>query len=249
LLEPGSGSAGTLTGSYNNSNGFGGTLQGTLSGTLDNVTFDGTLSTPRVGGCIAERHYNGPVTTANISWTPNAQVNDCGGQSPLVDQPITAAAVTTPPCTFQAMLPTDPVPAAGDNRQAPVTTSGTCTWYAGSSAAWITVNSTGDHSGGGSVTFTIAPNTSTTARTATVIVASRSFTLSQDAAVTPACTYALDAQNVTMSAGGDSKLVTLTTTAGCAWSATSHDAWLTLTPPSGAGRCDLHRVSSLNDPR
>ena len=93
-----------LTGTFVNSNGFAGTLTGVLTGNLDGGNFDGTLSTITPTGCTAERRFSGPLNAQALNWTPGAQVNDCGGTSPLTSGVQAAAAPPTapPPCTYAA---------------------------------------------------------------------------------------------------------------------------------------------------
>ena len=68
-------------------------------------------------------------------------------------------------------------------------TAGTgCTWFATSSAGFVTV-SAAQGTGNGSVQFTVAANTTTSARTATVVVAGQSFTITQAGVPAPVCTY------------------------------------------------------------
>jgi hypothetical protein len=54
-------------------------------------------------------------------------------------------------------------------------------------------------------------------------------------AAAPSCTYTLGASSATAAAGGASGSVAVTTGAGCAWTASSNAAWLTVTGGSGAG--------------
>ena len=90
-----------LTGAYTNSNGFGGTLTGVLTGRLESGTFNGSLKTIMSSGCTAERQFSGPVTTQTLNWSPGNHLNDCGGTSPLAGQiQVTAAPPSAPPpCT------------------------------------------------------------------------------------------------------------------------------------------------------
>jgi len=59
-----------------------------------------------------------------------------------------------------------------------------CDWNAMSNSSFITINSGAPGSGNGTVSFTVAPNTTGTARVGTLTVAGRNVTITQDAAPT-----------------------------------------------------------------
>ena len=75
-----------LTGTFVNSTGFAGTISGVLTGNLEGGNFDGTLSTLTRTGCTAERRFSGPINSQALNWSPGAQINDCGGTSPLTSR-------------------------------------------------------------------------------------------------------------------------------------------------------------------
>jgi subtilisin family serine protease len=54
-----------------------------------------------------------------------------------------------------------------------------CDWTARSNASWITIDSITQPSGNGSVSFSVAPNTTTTQRTGTINVAGLTYTITQ----------------------------------------------------------------------
>ena len=60
-----------------------------------------------------------------------------------------------------------------------VTTAPGCSWTAISSAAWLTVTSGASGTGNGTVAFTAAQNTRTTARTATITIGNRTLTVTE----------------------------------------------------------------------
>ena len=60
-----------------------------------------------------------------------------------------------------------------------VTATAGCPWTAASNAGWITVTSAASGSGNGSVAYSIAANTSTSARSGTLTIAAQTFTVSQ----------------------------------------------------------------------
>ena len=224
-----------LTGTFVNSTGFAGTITGVLTGTLEQGTFDGTLSTITQAGCTAERRFTGPITTQALNWSPGTHVNDCGGTSPLTSGlQVTAAPPTAPPpCTYEAAATGTNVPTAGGTGTVSVTAGTGCTWFATSSATFVTLSAS-QGTATGSVQFTVAANTSTTQRTAVLVVAGSSFTITQAAA--PVCTYRLNGRERTFDANGALGGVDMRVAAGCAWQAQSDAPWLTITSgASGSG--------------
>ncbi len=232
----GSAAAGdNLTGTFVNSTGFAGTITGVLTGTLERGTFDGTLSTIIRTGCTAERRFSGPINSQGLNWSPGAQINDCGGASPLTSgiQVATAPPTAPPPCTYEAAATGTSVPTAGGTGTVSVTTGEGCTWLATSSADFVTL-STSQGTAAGSVQFTVAANTSTTERTAVLVVAGSSFTITQ-AAASP-CVYRLNGGARTFDAAGALGGIDMRTAAHCAWQAQSDAPWLTITSgASGSG--------------
>ncbi|HEU4927722.1 MAG TPA: BACON domain-containing protein, partial [Vicinamibacterales bacterium] len=207
-----------LTGTFVNSTGFAGTLTGVLTGNLENGTFNGSLSTITRSGCTAERRFSGPITTTALNWSPGAHINDCGGTSPLTSGIQAAAAPSTapPPCTYQASATGTSVPSAGGAGTVSVTAGEGCTWFATSSADFVKL-SVSEGTAAGSVQFTVAANTATTQRTAILVVAGQSFTITQAPAPAPVCTYRLNGGERTFDANGALGGVDMRVAAGCGW--------------------------------
>jgi len=234
----GSAAAGdNLTGTFVNSTGFAGTITGVLTGTLESGNFDGTLSTITASGCTAERRFSGPITTQALNWSPGTQINDCGGTSPLTSgiQAAAAAPTAPPPCTYSATATGTSVPAAGGTGAISVEAGTGCAWFATSSQSFVTLSAS-QGTAAGSVQFTVAANTSANQRTATLVVAGSSFTVTQAAAPAPVCTYRLNGRERTFDANGALGGVDMRVAAGCAWQAQSDVPWLTITSgASGSG--------------
>ncbi len=111
-----------------------------------------------------------------------------------------------------------------------VTSLTNCKWFASTSDDWITLtNATGN--GNGAATFTVAPTA--TARTGTILIAGKTFTVTQN---NVACGYTLGTPTVTtFAASGGAGTVAVTAATGCEWEAKSDSSWLTITnPPSGS---------------
>jgi hypothetical protein len=142
---------------------------------------------------------------------------------------VTQSAVAAPNCSIGIAPASQNVAAAGGSGSIAVDAPITCAWGARSNVAWIAVTSAADSTGDGVVTFSVAVNAGA-ARTGTIAVGNRTFTVTQAAAATPpACTFAISPQNQNASAAAGTGTVNVTTTAACVWTAVSNAAWLTVT--------------------
>ncbi|MBF0317838.1 MAG: DUF1566 domain-containing protein [Nitrospirae bacterium] len=106
-----------------------------------------------------------------------------------------------------------------------VTTSSGCTWSAAGNDGWIVVTSGSSGSGSGSVAYSVAANTTVSQRTGTMTIAGQTFTVTQDGI---SCTYSLSPTSKTFTSSGGSDSVSLTTSTGCTWGASSNVGWITL---------------------
>jgi hypothetical protein len=145
--------------------------------------------------------------------------------------PGTPAPGPSQPCTYTVNPTAANVAAEGGTGAAMVTAAANCPWTASSNAPWLTVTSGASGIGNGSVGYSIAAN-SGAARDGTITIAGQTLTISQ-AAVAPACAYAINPTTANVAAGAAAgPSVTVTTTAGCMWGSSSNAPWLTIT--SGA---------------
>lgn len=116
-----------------------------------------------------------------------------------------------------------------------VTAAAGCTWTASSSAPWITISSGTSGNGPGTVTYNYTANTGAVSRSGTLTVAGDAFPLTQ-AGVVAICTYAVAPTTASFGPGAGNGTVTVNTTAGCTWTASSGASWVTITSgASGSG--------------
>jgi hypothetical protein len=134
--------------------------------------------------------------------------------------------------------------AAGGAGTVAIAAGNGCGWTATSNAAWITVRSGSSGTGNGSAGFEVGANTGA-ARSGTLTIAGHTFTVNQAAA---GCSYAISPASTAMGAGaGTGPAVAVTATAGCAWTAASHAAWMTVTSgASGSGNGSVGFVVGAN---
>ncbi len=112
-------------------------------------------------------------------------------------------------------------------------TSASCSWTAVSNASFITVNSGSSGTGNGTVGFTVASNPDSAQRIGTLTIAGQSFTVSQDGTQ---CSYLIAPTSQNLGASASTNTVNVTASAGCAWTATSNDPFLSINSgASGSG--------------
>ncbi len=87
-----------------------------------------------------------------------------------------------PTCTYAVSQPTNPYTYTGGKGSSSVTAGSGCAWTASSSAAWITITAGKSGTGNGTVSYTVAANTTTASRTANLNIAGKTFTISQSGA-------------------------------------------------------------------
>ena len=151
------------------------------------------------------------------------------GQTFTVTQ--AAAAV---PCAYTISPTTAAIAAPGGTGSVAVSTGTGCAWTAATNAAWIVVTSGASGTGNGAVAFSVAANPGS-ARTGTLTVAGRTFTVTQ-AAVPAPCTYTINPTSASLNDRAQTGTVAVSAGTGCAWTATSNAAWITITSvASGQG--------------
>jgi hypothetical protein len=159
---------------------------------------------------------------------------------------VTQAAAT---CRFTISPSSDDVGAEGTTGRINVTTPGGCNWSAKSSDGWITVTAPASGSGTGTVAFRVAAN-SGGVRSGTINIENQTFAVRQaSASSTPAppppapppppppapappppCTYRIATTSASFDpSGGSGGPVSVTTAAGCAWTAVSNASWVDIT--------------------
>lgn len=191
-------------------------------------------------------------------------------QRPSVTQAavsVPAPPPSPPPACNATISPTSQNISAAGGAGTPVTVSAgsTCQWSATTNVSWITVTAGATGTSNGSVAFSVAAN-SGAARTGTLTIAGRAFTVTQAASSEPppspspappsppppspppaTCSYSISPTNASAPTGGNTGTVTVSTTTGCAWSAASNAAWISVSSGgSGTGSGSVAYVVSAN---
>ncbi len=131
----------------------------------------------------------------------------------------------TPICTF-AIAPASWLHGPGaDSGSVSVFAAGGCVWGVSNTNTWVTITSKLTNTNNASVTYTVSPNSTGLARTGFITIAGRAFSVTQ----LGACTFTLSPTNRQHGPGSDSGSVSVSTLAGCAWSVSNTNDWVTIT--------------------
>jgi hypothetical protein len=223
----------------------------TLAGGLGNATvttpdtcqWTATSGTPWITVLSgASGNGNGPVSFAVAANVGNART----GTLSIAGETFTVSQAGVVPCTYSIAPTSQSIGAAGGAGSAvTVSTAAGCAWTATSNATWISVTAGASGSGDGSTSFSVAANTGD-ARSGTLTIAGRTFTVSQ-AGAPPPCSYAISPSSQSIPLLGGSGTISVTAGAGCTWTATSNAAWISVTSgANGAGNGAVNFSVALN---
>ncbi len=132
--------------------------------------------------------------------------------------------------------------AGGGDSTFDVTAMGNCVWSATTQDSWIRITAGETGTGSGQVAYSVSPNPTSTARTGTISVGSRVFTINQDGDST--CSYALSAGSATFTAtGGDGTFDVTPSPANCAFEVTTQYPWITINTTRGGSTTISYSVA------
>ncbi len=143
-------------------------------------------------------------------------------------------------CVFGLNPASIRLPAKGGSKTIKVEDFGTtCNWSAFSNDPFITITAGASGVGDGTVGYTVAGNTNTSALFGTMIIADQTFTVGQAAG---GCTFLLSPKTVKFKAPGGSKVIKVRPRfSDCAWTAVSSEPFITIT--AGASGVGMGAVS------
>ena len=140
-----------------------------------------------LGHALGLDHEDSGVSTIMGTYVGNTtipQQDDINGVAAMYDY------IPYIPCTYSLSPTSKSVLSGGISSSVYVTTPSNCNWTASESLNWVAITSGSSSAGSGSVYYTVAPNTTNIQRSGTIMVAGKSFTISQAAA--PLITYYRD---------------------------------------------------------
>jgi len=134
-------------------------------------------------------------------------------------------------CRFELSSNATSFPQSGGSGTVDVrASSALCTWTAASDSPWITINSNANGKGSVPVTFTVASTTGPP-RAGTLTIAGQHFSVTQS----EGCSYSVTPATFSLGAAGGTRTVTVTSAAGCPWTAASNADWISVGPATGSG--------------
>ena len=142
-----------------------------------------TVSTASSWIALTRRSGSGSGT-ASFTAAPNPSTSSRSASIAIagVTRTVTQSSA---PCTYTVSPTSASVPRAGGNISFSIATPGGCRWSASEGSSWITIASGANGTGAGTVTFTVAVNTSAQVRSTTTTIAGRRVTVSQQIATRP----------------------------------------------------------------
>ena len=175
--------------------------------------------------------------TAALNTTPSSRMAALS----IVGQSVS---VTQAPATFSLSPTAASASAAAGTGTVAVTATPGVTWTAVSNSSWITITSGASAASSQSVSYSVAANTTTVARSGMITIAGIPFTIAQAGM---ACGFAVTPTSVNAAVGGSAYSATVTAPSGCAWTATSGTSWLTISSgASGSGNGTVSYSAAAN---
>lgn len=174
-----------------------------------------TLATP---GIVV---FGGATTANTFPVTPGA-TRAANPETNKLDAYLTRVNYNSP-CAFTVNPTSLAIPITGAANTVTVTTAPNCPWTATSTDTWIETQPLSDTQ----LRITVPANTGT-ARTGFAFIAGKSIPIGQS----DNCTYNFQGQTQSFPASGGSPFVPVVAGAGCPWSATVDQPWVTLQPSS-----------------
>jgi len=198
------------------------------------VTITGTNFTGATAVTIGGAAATGMTVVSATSITATTPAGSAGTASVLVTTPNGTNAANT---LYSYVVGGVTLSSSSDTATADgqigktVTVTANASWFAWtatSNAAWLTITAGASVTGSGTVTYTVAANTSVNSRTGTLTIGGQTFTVTQSG-VTGSVTLSPTSYAAPASGVGGSSITVTANSADFAWTATSNVPWLTIT--------------------
>jgi len=210
-------------------------LRVSAAGQLQDFTFFNNAAT--TGASMGWQVRTWSFTAGGSMTTISFESLTFGAAGAVLDNVIlsTSGGGTAPTCNYFVSPQGVTIDSAGGTGLALVNTTPGCSWTATSNASWIVIESGAAGTGSGAVSYRAAANNTGAERVGTLTIAGQTHTVTQ--AGGPACTFTIAPTSATVAAAGETRNITvLASAASCGWTATSNNAWITITSgASGTG--------------
>ena len=138
--------------------------------------------------------------------------------------------LTEPDCAYAVSPTAIDVGSQGGNGTLTVSTPGVCGWTVETPADWVSFSGTRSGKGNASVAYAIGAHEGFDVRSATISVGGQSVRVSQAGRPIPIlCSYAVTPTAWTYPWEGGQGSIAVAAQPGCAWTAVSQAAWMTIT--------------------
>jgi hypothetical protein len=146
-------------------------------------------------------------------------------------------------CTFSITPSKGGFASGGGTKTVSVTaSSSSCAWTVSHNLSWVHVSPVGS-TGSRNVTVTAAPN-SGAARTGTITIAGKAYTISQEAVP---CSFSITPAGDSFASGGGTKTVSVTaSSSSCAWTVSHSLSWVYVSPAGSTGNRDITVTAAPN---
>jgi uncharacterized protein (TIGR03437 family) len=155
---------------------------------------NGVISTVAGDGTEGFDGDNGPATSAQLAF-PSGVAVDSAGNVYIADAGNNRIRILTPigpSCTYSVGPPSLQAPAAGGNLTFSIQTAVSCPWMVSGLPNWITISGSAFGTSSSTITLVVSPN-SGAPRSATIVIAGVSVTVSQPVASLPTITAVVNA--------------------------------------------------------
>ena len=214
--------------------------------TVQNATGWVSLSSPASGA--------GPATIAfTVLPNPDAAAREKALTIAALTFTITQEGRTA--CAYTLVPPQATIDDEGETTQVEVQAAAGCPWTAASHVSWITITAGSSGEGPGIVRYRVAENTSSTARTGTMTIASRTFTVTQQGETSPSpsdCRFSVEPITFTPCMPAGTLTAAVTTQSTCEWTARSDASWLTIASgraATGSATITMRYTDNYDAPR
>ncbi len=225
--------------------------------TITSTASTGTVAVTATAGCVWTSSSSATWLTitdgksgvgdGTVSYSFLANTSSSSRTATLTAAGKSVAITQSAACTFTASPTSQSFTSAGGTGTVSVTTRSDCAWTASvsTSASWITISAGQSGLGNGTVSYSVAANSSTSSRSGTMTVAGRTVTISQSPDISK-CTYTVQYTSKSLTSCGGDRTIGVTTQGDCPWTATSDASWLTIILRSGTGTWDVPYVVDPN---
>lgn len=167
--------------------------------------------------------------TVQVSLTANANTTERSGALTVAGQTVPVRQDGVAACT----LDITPTSASFNKDEAAgsfsVAAPSHCQWSATSAVSWLAVTAGNTGTGNGTVNYSVARNRELVTRTGGIAVVDRTFLVTQAADTPAACAYSVSPIEFTpCMAVPFNMAATITTQAGCTWTAEPDASWITI---------------------